>query len=60
MKTYIKPSIKSRTVETERSILAASISTGISDDPAWEPALGKEQGAVSTEQATDGPGIWED
>lgn len=41
MKEYIKPSIKTRTIETE-CILAGSIETGISDDPATGPALGKE------------------
>lgn len=40
MKKYIKPSIKVVTVNT-CSILAGSISTGISDDPATGPALSK-------------------
>ena len=41
MKKYIKPEIKLASIALENSILAGSISVGISEDPATGPALSK-------------------
>lgn len=41
MNNYIKPEIKVVPITLENSILAGSISVGISEDPATDPALSK-------------------
>ena len=41
MNNYIKPEIKVVPITLENSILAGSISVGISEDPATGPALSK-------------------
>lgn len=41
MKNYIKPTIKVKTMKLKESMLESSISMGISDDPATEPAMSK-------------------
>jgi hypothetical protein len=41
MKNYIKPTIKVKTMKLKESMLAGSISMGVSDDPATEPAMSK-------------------
>ena len=51
MKKYIKPTMKVKPLEMENSILAGSISVGISEDPATGPALSKGNNFFDGEEA---------
>jgi hypothetical protein len=48
MKNYIKPTIKVKTMKLKESMLESSISMGISDDPATEPAMSKSFSASTS------------
>ena len=53
MKNYIKPEIKVVPITLENSILAGSISVGISEDPATGPALSKGNNFFDGEEDDD-------
>jgi hypothetical protein len=53
MNNYIKPEIKVVPITLENSILAGSISVGISEEPATGPALSKGHSFFNGEGADD-------
>ena len=65
MNNYIKPEIKVVPITLENSILAGSISVGISEDPATGPALSKGNSFFDDEDNEGNSGsssssLWDD
>ncbi len=65
MNNYIKPEIKVVPITLENSILAGSISVGISEDPATGPALSKGNSFFDDENNEGNSGsssssLWDD
>jgi len=66
MNNYIKPEIKVVPITLENSILAGSLSVGISEDPATGPALSKGNNFFDGEEDAEGnsgsssSSLWDD
>ena len=66
MNNYIKPEIKVVPITLENSILAGSISVGISEDPATGPALSKGNSFFDDDEDNEGnsgsslSSLWDD
>ena len=66
MNNYIKPEIKVVPITLENSILAGSLSVGISEDPATGPALSKGNNFFDGEEDDEGnsgsssSSLWDD
>ena len=65
MNNYIKPEIKVAPITLENSILAGSLSVGISEDPATGPALSKGNSFFDDENNEGNSGsssssLWDD
>lgn len=63
MKTYIKPTIKVKTMHFKEPMLAASLEIGISKEPANSPAMSKgffDGGSTTESQPYSTTNIWEE